>query len=226
MKKNVKYLAMVGVLSLVLAGCGNDAASETETESKTKVEESVEKTSQSANEPDESASEKKEYNLADVLHVGSYNFLIPEKAYYDRSRHGKIFPYDGYRVGISTPIIGSDDFDASSIETFIDSTQSFLLKDLDYARSDIRLDYASSEKTYLNLNTPEKADIEGKDAYFVHGVVGNETRDIESYIVVCYVMDEEAPFYVYGVEDPKNPGPEDELEDFLKAIINTAEVSE
>ena len=219
MKTKLKYLAIIGVLSLALVACWEEEGGETEAESKTKVE-SSEKASQSEDESESSEMAKVEYDLSGKGFAGSYKFALPKDAYKDHTENGMFFMYDGYRVGVSDPY---DDFDASTIEKFIESSNSFVLKDMESARRDIFPNNTFDEKPYLNLNAPASADIEGKNAYFVHGVVGNETHEKESYIVICYVMDEKEPYYVFGVSEPENPGPEDGLEDFLKVIVNTVE---
>ena len=74
-------------------------------------------------------------------------------------------------------------------------------------------------KFYCNVISTEEADIDGLDAYIVRGVVGNETDEQE-------VMDEQAPFYLFGVPYRENPGPEEGLADYLKAVVKTVEWNE
>ena len=215
-----------------LAACGGNKDDKEESGSKTKTEASKEAGKEGKGSESSSDGKKKggkDYALEEKGFAGPYKFLFPAKCQKTKAAHGMFCLTDTYRVGVSNVKYGKDayaDLDTSTIDALIESSKSEVLEDMEIVRGDIFPNNTYDEKPYFTVSTKEKANIDGKDAYFVHGVVGNEKDGKETYIVLCYVMDEKAPYYLYGVADRDNPGPEDGVEDLLKAIDATMEWNE
>ena len=229
MKNNMKFLMAAGVVVLTLAfgGCGKNVENEQTSEHGSNQaqtqddEELVGKTEESKDVGQRDTGvvlDKKGYS-------GPYVFMYPSA---DSKNPANFCSYYGTSLGfqylISVPTYGvSEDkaIDVSTIDMFIEGTEPRIKADL--AQISVGKFGHFDGKFFFNVDSKDEIKIKDWEAYEVHGKVGDESYDVEEFFVAYYVMNEEAPFFIFGIPDSKEPGTEEDLTVFLKMVAETFE---
>lgn len=226
MRKNLRFMLLIGAFALTLAACGEKSNPEEKSTVKTESSLSTTQKEEKSSKDKEGQGESSKYVLDKKSAVGPYSFYYPSADTKKDGAHGKYFGGStGYVIYASAPkyyMDNKDEYDTSTIDAFVETSKTHILVDVKKFRRDI-FGVSFDVKPYLTAKSTVKTDIKNFDAYFVHGVIGDETSGAEIYFVGCYVMDEKAPFYVFGIPDGVANGAEEDLEEYLKAIVETFE---
>lgn len=230
MKKSIRFLMAAGALVLMIgiSGCG-PAPGEGESSAKESDRATSSEKQTDQKDKDKSTEEEKKQDEGIVLdkkgYLGSYTFLYPST---DRTNPAVWGDYIGITGGFQIILASADEatsIDTSSVDMFIESSMDRIKRDIGEMRPDTYGKHFDN-KTYINVDSTEKADVEGWDAYIVRGEVGDENYDLNMYFVACYVLSDNEPFYLFGVPWRDNPGTAEALEAYLKQLLGTFEYRE
>ena len=224
MKKSFRFLMAAGALALTIgiSGCGPaSGAGESNAKESDRATSNEKQTDQK--DKDKSTEEQDEGIVLDKTgYLGSYTFLYPST---DRTNPAVWGDYLGITGGFQIILASADEatsIDTSSIDVFIESSMKRVKDDIQEMRPDTYGKHFDN-KTYINVESTEKADVEDWDAYIVRGEVGDENYDLNMYFVACYVLSDNEPFYLFGVPWRDNPGTAEALEKYLKQLLGTFE---
>lgn len=247
MKNINKIFALIICSAMVfsLIGCSSDKTNNDGKKSNTKNEE-VQDNSRSEEQDNKDSSESSEeastnmFDMNKMASFGKWKFYYPETAvrvemmssgYAYVEDDAALFYFYTYRVK------NTEDVDLSSLT--IDELMSMCEEDL---KSEIRNElYTVFNSTTFDMKnvTMEPAGIDGIDAYWVRGQVGDGEKMGDSDFVALYVLDDEIPYVLWSsyfyhsleedhdtwVVQEKAPSI-DVLKEFVTELQNTFEVDE
>lgn len=204
MKNINKIFALIicSALALSLIGCSGDKAKNNNSSSETKNEK-IDAKSEDQDKEDTSSSEEtssKKYEMTKKKCLGKWNFYYPECAVnvnnqcsgygYVNEDNIPLFYFYAYAFN------NTDGADLSSLT--IDEMRT--LVDEDLLKNHIRRYFYSQFNSitfYTKDVTVEPANIDGVDAYWVRGQIGDGEKMNESAFTALYVLDDEVPYVIW-----------------------------
>lgn len=245
MKNINKIFALIicSAMALSLIGCSSDKANNDDETNDTKKEEVQNNSTSEDKDKEDSSSPSEEtsanmFEMNKMIHFGKWKIYYPETAVNVNSQSQgyayieddvALFYFYTYRVMNTEGV----DLPSLTIDELMSMCEEDLLHELRH--------YFYSAFDYLDLKnvTVEPAGIEGIDAYFVRGQIGDGNKMDDSDFVALYVLDDEIPYvlwcsYFYHsleedhdtwVVQEKAPSI-DVLEEFVIELQNTFEVDE
>ena len=245
MKNINKIFALIicAAMALSLISCSSDKAINDDEKDNTKNEE-IQDNSKSEEKENNDSSESSEeastniFEMNKMAHFGKWKFYYPETAimvnlqsqgYAYVEDDVALFYFYTYRV------MNTEEVDLTSLT--IDELMSMCEEDLLH---ELRHYFYSAFDPFTMKNvTVEPAGIEGIDAYWVRGQIGDDEKMGDSDFVALYVLDDEIPYVLWSsyfyhsleedhdtwVVQEKAPSI-DVLKEFVTELQNTFEVDE